>query len=122
MVSKISKTLTSAKFRLAAIKLGIIACTVAMTLCNGAIAFAANDDNTAPDGLAGTATMNKMITVVFWIVRILVLFIGGVPGIPKIVQGQADENPRDRNAGLAVIGVTGAAFAATFVVEALVKA
>lgn len=122
MVSKITNTLTSRKFRLMTIKLGIIACTVAMAMCNAMFTFAANDENTAPDGLAGTATMNKMITVVFWIVRILVLFIGGVPGIPKIVQGQADENPRDRNAGLAVIGVTGAAFAATFVIEALVKA
>ena len=36
------------------------------------------------------------------------------------VQGQADENPRDRNAGLAVIGIAGAAFAATFAVKALI--
>lgn len=81
MVSKITNTLTSAKFRLTVIKLGVLACTVAMAMCNAMFTFAANDENTAPDGLAGTATMNKMITIVFWILRILVLFLGGVPGI-----------------------------------------
>lgn len=120
MVSKISKTLTSAKFRLTAIKLGIIACTIAMAMCNGMFTFAANSENTDPTGLGGTNTMNTMVTVVFWVVRILVLFIGGVPAVIKIVQGQSDENPRDRNAGLATAGITGAAFAATFVIQALI--
>lgn len=119
MFSKISKTLTSAKFRLMTIKLGIIACTVAMAMCNAMFTFAANGENTNPDGVK-TSTMTDMVGIVFWIVRIIVLLIGGAPGIIKIVQGQADENPRDRNAGLAVIGITGAAFAATFVVEKLI--
>lgn len=121
MVSKISNTLTSRKFRLMTIKLGIIACTVAMAMCNAMFTFAANDENTAPTGIGGTATMNTMITVVFWIVRIIVIFVGGVPGGIKIVQGQSDENPRDRNAGLATIGITGAVFAVSFAIEALVK-
>ncbi len=120
MVSKISKTLTSAKFRLAVIRLAITACTIAMAMCNSIVTFADNAENTDPTGLGGSNTMNSMVTVVFWIVRIIVLLIGGVPGIIKIVQGQSDENPRDRNAGLATIGITGAAFAATFVVEKLI--
>lgn len=121
MVSKITNTLTSAKFRLTVIKLGVLACTVAMAMCNAMFTFAANDENTAPTGIGGTTTMNTMITVVFWVLRIIIFFVGGVPGGIKIVQGQSDENPRDRNAGLATIGITGAVFAATFAIEALVK-
>lgn len=120
MVSKISKTLTSAKFRLTVIKLGVLACTVAMAMCNAMFTFAVNDENTQPTGVGGTKTMNTMITIVFWIVRGILVLIGGVPGIIKAVQGQSDENPRDRNAGLAVIGITGLAFAATFAVEKLI--
>lgn len=120
MVSKISKALTSTKFRLTVIKLGVLACTVAMAMCGGMLTFAENEENTNPTGLGGTTTMSIMITVVFWIVRGILVLIGGVPGIIKAVQGQADENPRDRNAGLAVIGITGLAFAATFVVEKLI--
>lgn len=121
MVSKITNTLTSTKFRLTVIKLGVLACTVAMAMCNAMFTFAANDENTAPTGVGGTKTMNTMISVVFWVLRIIIIFVGGVPGGVKIVQGQSDENPRDRNAGLATIGITGAVFAATFAIEALVK-
>lgn len=120
MISKITKTLTSAKFKLAVIRLAITACTIAMAICNGVITFATNTENANPTGLGGSTTMSTMITVVFWIVRGIIILIGGVPGIIKAVQGQADENPRDRNAGLATIGITGLAFAATFVVEKLV--
>ncbi len=41
MVSKISNALTSRKFRLMTIKLGIIACTIAMAMCNAMFTFAA---------------------------------------------------------------------------------
>lgn len=119
MVSKITKTLTSAKFRLAVIRLAITACTIAMAMCNEIITFA-NTENADPTGVGGSTTMKNMVSIVFWIVRILVLLIGGVPGIIKVVQGQSDENPRDRNAGLATIGITGAAFAASFAVEKLI--
>lgn len=120
MVSKISKTLTSAKFRLAVIRLAITACTIAMAICNAAITFAANEENATPEGIGGTNTMNNMINVVFWIVRIIIILVGGVPGGIKIVQGQSDENPRDRNAGLATIGITGAVFGATFLIQKLI--
>lgn len=120
MVSKITNTLTSAKFRLTVIKLGVLACTVAMAMCGGMLTFAVNEENPDPTGIGGKTTMDNMISVVFWIVRGILFLIGGVPGIIKAVQGQADENPRDRNAGLAVIGITGLAFAATFVVEKLI--
>ncbi len=121
MFSKISKTLTSAKFRLMTIKLGIIACTVAMAMCNAMFTFAANDENKAPDGAAsGSQTMSLLTKVVFWVVRAIILASGGVPGLIKINQGQTDENPREKNAGIACCVVAGFCFAATFVVEKLI--
>lgn len=120
MISKITKTLTSAKFRLAVIKLAITACIIAMAMCSGMITFA-NDENTTPDGVSsGNNTMSTLTAVVFWVVRTIILVSGGVPGLIKINQGQADENPRDRNAGIACIVVAGFCFAATFVIEKLI--
>ena len=78
-----------------------------------------NAENANPTGTAGNATMNTMITIVFWVVRIIIVLVA-VPGIIKIVQGQADENPRDRNAGLATVGIAGAAFAGSFALRALI--
>lgn len=120
MISKITKTLTSAKFRLAVIRLAITACTIAMVMCNSIVTFADNSENSNPTGVSSTATMTNMVSIVFWVVRILIILIGGVPGIIKVVQGQADENPRDRNAGFATIGITGVAFAASFAIKALI--
>ena len=82
-------------------------------------AFAANNEN-SNTSVTNTTTMTSMMNLVFWAVRIMVILAGGIPGLMKIVQGQADENPRDRNAGLATIGITGVIFAATFVVQGLI--
>ena len=107
------------RFRMTAIKLTIAACTLAMMCSTAMVSFAANGENTAPDGTQ-TGTMTTLVGVVFWIIRIAILIIGGGPSLIKIVQGQTDENPRDRNAGIAGLVVTGAAFAATFVVASLI--
>lgn len=104
------------KFRLAMCKLTIVACTLAM-MCNTAMCAFAAGEPTAED----KTTMNTLTTLVFWIIRIAILIIGGGPSLIKIVQGQTDENPRDRNAGIAGLVVTGAAFAGTFVVAGLIN-
>lgn len=106
------------RFRMAAIKLTIAACTLAM-MCSTAMVTFADNENAAPDGVK-TGTMSTLVGVVFWIIRIAILIIGGGPSLIKIVQGQTDENPRDRNAGIVGLVVTGAAFAATFVVQGLI--
>ena len=95
-------------------KLASMLCTIAM-LMNGMCitAFAAEE---APADVQ-TGTMSSMVDIVFWVVRIFILIAGGAPGIMKIVQGQADENPRDRNNGLVLLVITGAAFGATFAVK-----
>lgn len=107
------------KFRLAMCKLTIAACTLAMMCSTAMVAFADNAENAAPDGTK-TTTMTTLVGVVFWIIRIAILIIGGGPSLIKVVQGQTDENPRDRNAGIAGLVITGAAFAATFVVAGLI--
>lgn len=109
------------KFRLAAIKMAITACTIAMAMCSTVmVSFAANDENVAPETVGGANTMSTLISVVFWAVRIIVLIVGAVPGIIKINQGNADENPKERNAGIVSVVVAGVCFAATFAIEALI--
>lgn len=103
-----------------AIRFALTAALVSMTMCNAAIvAFADNSENANTD-IDKTTTMGSMVGVVFWVVRVIILIIAGVSGLPKVVQGQADENPRDRNNGLATIGIAAAAFAATFALEGFI--
>ena len=92
------------------------ACTTMMIAGTSLTAFA--EDTNEP--VTNTAKMDSLLDIVFWVIRIMVLIIGCVAGIPKIVQGQADENPRDRNNGLAVIGIAGAAVGATFAIRGLI--
>lgn len=113
------------KFRLAAIKMAITACTIAMAMCNTVMmAFAddkaaGNTENTTPTGVK-TATMDIIIGIAFWVVRILIVFSGAVPGIQKINEGNADENPKEKRAGITSVVVAAVCFAATFGIEALV--
>ena len=114
------------KYRLLITKLTVMACTIAMLMCNTCItAFAEGEAaggggvGAAPSG-AQTGTLDTMITVVFWVVRIFILAAGGIPAMMKIVQGQADENPRDRNNGIVLAIITGAVFGGSFVIENLI--
>ena len=88
-------------------------------LCTGLTAFA-EGENPTPTGVGGTNTFNTLVTVVFWIIRILVLIPGGV-ALVKLVNSFSDENPRDRNNALITIIAAAAAFAFTFVIEGLIK-
>lgn len=105
-----------------AIKATIAVSALMLAMSNTMIAFAGsgNAENTDPTGVGGGDTMKTMVNIVFWALRIIIVLAGGVPGLMKVVQGQADENTKDRNQGLATIGVTGAVFAATFAVSALI--
>ena len=97
-----------------------VALTVMMVLAiSSVMVFATDPDNNAPANVQ-TATMNGLSTIIWWLVRVAVLAIGGIPAVIKIVQGQADENPRDRNAGIATLVITAAVFGATFAIQALI--
>ena len=97
-----------------------VALTVMMVLAmSSAMVFATDPDNNAPEGVS-TTTMSGLSDIIWWLVRVAVLAIGGIPAVIKIVQGQADENPRDRNAGIATLVITAAVFGATFAIQALI--
>ncbi len=93
--------------------------TVIAMLGSAMTAYADNGENQAPEGIGGTSTMTTTINIVFWAVRIIIIIIA-IPGVIKIVQGQADENPRDRNAGIATVAVAGVCFAASFAIQNLI--
>ena len=99
---------------------GVTAMTAAMLAASSLSVFAANGENTAPSNVS-TSTMSTMINIIMWIVRIAILAIGGIPGLIKIVQGQQEENPRDRNNGIVSVVIAGVAFAATFAIAALIN-
>ena len=98
---------------------GVTAMTATM-LASSMSVFAANTENSAPSNVS-TSTMSTMINIIMWIVRIAILAIGGIPGLIKIVQGQQEENPRDRNNGIVSVVIAGVAFAATFAIAALIN-
>ena len=94
----------------------VLAMSTVMVFATGA---STTSDNTAPANVQ-TATMSGLSTIIWWLVRVAVLAIGGIPAVIKIVQGQADENPRDRNAGIDTLVITAAVFGATFAIQALI--
>lgn len=81
------------------------------------IGIGASAAETAPSGV-NTTTMNTLITIVFWVIRIMVL-APAIPSIQKISEGQSNEDARSRNSGIIGVIVAGACFAATFAIEAL---
>lgn len=66
-----------------------------------------------------TATYDTLVTLVFWVVRIVVLGLTAVPGVIKTAQGAGNEDMRERNGGISLLVIGGALFAATFAIEAL---
>lgn len=98
-----------------------VALTVMMVLAMSSVMVFATSggDNSAPANVQ-TSTMNGLSNIIWWLVRVAIMAIGGIPALIKIAQGQADENPRDRNAGIATLVITAAVFGATFAVQALI--
>lgn len=72
----------------------------------------------APDGV-DTAAYSGMVDIVFWVATIAIAAGGGIPSLIKLVQGQADEDPRGRNAGIAGLVITGAVIGAAAAIRAL---
>ena len=89
--------------------------TLAALMNTGMIAFAEGEGT--PSGV-DTTTMDTLITIVFWVIRIMVL-APAIPSIQKISDGQSNEDARTRNSGIIGLIVSGACFAATFAIEAL---
>ena len=100
------------------------AAVVMMVLIMSAVTvFAAGTTGAAASGQPAnvdTSTMNEFGGIVWWLVRIVVLAIGGIPGVINLVKGLSDQDDRQRNIGLITLVVTGAAFAATFALSNII--
>lgn len=71
-----------------------------------------------PSGV-DSAAYSGLVDIVFWVATIAIAAGGGIPSLIKLVQGQADEDPRGRNAGIAGLVITGAVIGAAAAVKAL---
>lgn len=91
---------------------------ILMFALNLALAVSAGNEfnQDAPTNVK-TDSLDSLVNLVFWAVRIIIGAAGGIPSIIKVVQGQTDENPRDRNAGITGIIAIGVGIGATFVVQ-----
>ena len=69
---------------------------------------------------AANLPVKKKKTRKFFKAAAIILAVGGIPAIVKIVQGQADENSRDRNAGIATLLIAAAGFGATFAIDSAI--
>lgn len=99
--SKATKFITSASTVLCTLSLSMQMCAAA-----------------PPEGV-NSDSYNALVGIIFWIASIAVAAAGAIPSIIKIVQGQADEDPRGRNAGIAGLVITGACVGALFAIKAL---
>lgn len=62
--------------------------------------------------------IGELTTILFWIARAVIIVVGGGISLIKIVKGKSDENPKEMNEGLVILGSAGIIFAATFAVQA----
>ncbi len=77
-----------------------------------AISVFAADENPTPDGVK-TDTMDGLVSLVFWIVRGIILVVAVVPSLIKAAQGKAEENPRDMQSGISSVIIVGIIFVTT---------
>lgn len=73
----------------------------------------------APPAGVDTTQTNAVVDVLVWIGIMAVGAAGGIPSIMKIVEGQANEDSRGRNVGIAGLVVTGACAGAVYAVKAI---
>ena len=99
----------------------VISITTTILLSNVLLAYSAFAEGgigNAPSSV-DTATYDTLVTLVFWVVRIVVLGLTAILGLIKIAHGIGNEDVRERNGGISLMVIGGALFAATFAIEAL---
>ena len=94
-----------------------IICTISTCLIMAALS--ANSFQAAAPSGVDNAAYNGLIDIVFWVATIAIAAAGGIPSLIKLVQGQADDDPRGRNAGIAGLVITGAVIGAATAVKTL---
>ena len=107
--------------------ISVMAAVMLMLMMSAVTVFATDGTgttgNAAASGLPSgvdTTTMTQFGGIVWWLVRIVVLAIGGIPGVINLVKGLSDQDDRQRNIGLITLVVTGAAFGATFALQSFI--
>jgi len=103
--------------------ISVAAVVMMMLIMSAVTVFAAGTTGAAANGQPSgvdTTTMNEFGGIVWWLVRIVILAIGGIPGVINLVKGLSDQDDRQRNIGLIVLVVTGAAVAATFALSGVI--
>lgn len=93
----------------------IVAACVAMNVA----ALSATNVFAAPPAGVDSGSYQGLVDIVFWVATIAIAAGGGIPSLIKLVQGQADEDPRGRNAGIAGLVITGAVVGAAAAVKTL---
>lgn len=73
----------------------------------------------APPPGVDTTSYQGLVDIVFWVVTIAIAAAGGISSLIKLVQGQADEDPRGRNAGISGLVITGAVIGGAAAVKIL---
>lgn len=94
-----------------------IVCTIsiiAATIVTGMI----NASAAAPSGVS-TTTTNQVIDIVVWIAIVAVGAGGGIPSVIKISEGQANEDTRGRNSGIAGLAVTAAVVGSIYAIKTI---
>lgn len=108
------------KFKIKNFMLGAFTTVFALAVMSPKIFAADSPFGDTPDDV-DPSNMSALLSIIFWLVRIIIACIGIIPGIIKIVQGQSDENPRDRNSGIVSVVLAAAGVAATFAIEGWFK-
>ena len=83
------------------------------------LALSMNTVFAAPPTGVDPSSYNSLLDIIFWVAGIAVAAAGAIPSIIKISQGQADEDPRGRNSGIAGLVITGACVAALVAVRTI---
>lgn len=64
--------------------------------------------------------IGKLVDILLWLARALIIAVGGGVSLVKIVKGKSDENPKETNEGLVLLVSAGIIFAATFAVQTII--
>lgn len=124
---EVTKTSTQVKHdrtvRKAQKYISIAAVVMLMLMMSGLTVFATGATGAAASGQPAnvdTSTMGQFGNIVWWLVRIVILAVGAIPGLINLIKGISDQDDRQRNVGLITLVITGAVFAATFALSGII--
>ena len=100
--------------------ISIAAVVMLMLMMSGLTVFATGATASGQPANVDTSTMGQFGNIVWWLVRIVILAVGAIPGLINLIKGISDQDDRQRNVGLITLVITGAVFAATFALSGII--